>query len=75
MDRLRNRCFFALLGAGIPLAGAWTYWSEQPSDSAWTVDPPEQIVSGAAKDQELYVPFVIRNNSSRPLRILGVEAC
>ena len=73
MKRPRWVPVFALLFAGL-LGGAWMCWPEEPSESAWIVDHPEQIVSGA-KDQEHRVRFIIRNISSRPLRVLGVEAC
>jgi hypothetical protein len=57
------------------IASGWAYWYEQPSDDAWCVDQPKQIVAGAAAGGELHVTFVLRNTSSSPRRILGVEAC
>jgi hypothetical protein len=64
-----------LLSAGLFLASGWAYWHEQLSDDRWVAQPAEQIVAGAAAGQELHVPFTLRNISSGPKRILGVEAC
>lgn len=64
-----------LLIAGLLLASGWAYWYEKLSSNAWSVEIPEQIVSGATSGQELHIAFLLRNNSSSPRRILGSEAC
>ncbi len=64
-----------LLVVGLCLAGGWVYWNSEPLGDAWVVETPEQIVNGATSGQELHVDFILRNTSSRPRRILGVEAC
>jgi len=60
---------------GSLLAGGWAYWNKEPSGDAWVVEQPELIVSSPAPGQKLHVDFVLRNTSSRPRRIFGVEAC
>jgi hypothetical protein len=60
---------------GLILAAAWAYWNEQPSGNAWVVEQPEQTVSGSTIGEKLHVAFLLRNTSSQPRRILGVEAC
>jgi hypothetical protein len=60
---------------GLLLAAAWTYWNEQSSDDAWVAEQPEQIVSGSTTGEKLNVAFILRNTSSQPRRILGIEAC
>jgi hypothetical protein len=64
-----------LLILGLLLATGWAYWSERTPGEAWIVETPEQIVNGATSGQELQVAFLLRNTSTSPLRILGVEAC
>lgn len=64
-----------LLVPGLLLAAGWFYWDTEPSSDAWSLDPPEQILSGVSRDEEVRTSFRLKNTSRRSLRILGVAAC
>lgn len=74
-SRVPISIIFGLLAAALFLAAGWAYWKQEPAGDAWIVEQPERIVSRPTPGEKLRIDFVLRNTSSRSLRILGVEVC
>jgi hypothetical protein len=66
---------FGMLVVTLALLLARTYWQTPPAGNAWSIDEPDQLVSPSTDGGPLHAAFRLRNNSSRPLRVLGSNAC
>lgn len=64
-----------LVALGLIATGVGAYFWGQPTASAWVVDRPDQVITGAPADKEVQVHFRIENTSARTLRIYGNTAC
>jgi hypothetical protein len=69
------RAGLELLVVALTLLLAKTYWQAPPAGNAWSLDEPDQLVSTPTNGGPLHAAFRLRNNSSRPLRVLGSNAC
>lgn len=62
---------FGITAAGAFIAAGYLYFEPPREASHFVVEEPERVLENLVPGQQYDVNFVVRNQTGRPLRVLG----